>query len=186
MRKIITTARAGLNQLETKPRRPRGFNDSALKNAQQLATLADGRTVTGASVLLRRGARDTKPVQFKKTAAHVDVILEPVPSRDYGTLEGRLETISIHASPHLTLCNIFDGSVRCNIDESRLDQAWTAMRAKRKVAISGYITYQKSGSPTKIDVEEIVEFTATPATAAEVCGMISIAFPPWFRIIPPM
>ena len=174
VRKIMATVNAGLNKLEKKARRPPGFSDSALSYAHDLATVADGRQVKKAKVQLRR-ARLLKPIEFKKVAEHVEEILGPKIC-DYGSIEGYLETVSIRGVPHVSLYDVMtDQAVRCNIEESRLNEAWRAMLSKRRVVVSGFITYRKAGTPLKIDAEEIEEIGEEPIDFREARGILTRA-----------
>ncbi len=174
VRKIMATVNAGLNKLEKKANRPPGFSDSALNHARDLATIADGHLVKKAKIQLRRDRR-LKPIEFKKVAEHVEEILGPKIC-DYGSIEGYLETVSIRGVPHVSLYDVMtDHAVRCNIEENKLNEAWRAMLSKRRVVVSGLITYRKAGTPLKIDAEEIVEIGKDPIDFREVRGVLTRA-----------
>ena len=174
VRKIMATVNAGLNKLEKRAYRPPGFSDSALNHARELATIADGHLVKKATVQLRRERR-LKPIEFKKVAEHVEEILGPK-TCDFGSIEGYLETVSIRGVPHVSLYDVMtDHAVRCNIEEGKLNEAWRALLSRRRVVVSGFITYRKAGTPLRIDAEEIVEIGDRPIEFREARGILTRA-----------
>lgn len=174
VRRIISTVNAGLRELERKPHRPADFNDRALTSARDLAQVCDGRMITKTSIRLLRGKKSTKPLEFKKTEAHINAILG-APIRDYGTIEGHLRTISIQGGSHFMLYDaLTNDSIYCRIEEALLDEAWRLMRGRHRIAVSGMISYRKSGHPTRIDVEEMLPIgVGILPTAQDVYGVLT-------------
>ncbi len=171
---IVSRANAGLRELERKADRPRHFNDNALKQVRNLARISDGKTVTRTSIRLIKGKKVTKPIAISKAELHVDDILRPT-TRDFGTVEGYLQTISIHGGVHFVLYESFTSqAIRCRIAEEHLDDAWKALRSKKRVAVSGLISYRASGHPTSIDVESMILLgVGVLPTAREVLGILT-------------
>jgi hypothetical protein len=141
----------GMKQLGRRATRPKGFSDDALELARDLFKIADGKNIAHASIQ-RSGATD---VDFSlDSVARVDSILGQ-DVRDYGSIEGRLEMMSVRGGPHFAVYSAIDDSpIRCDVDGDRLDEAYRAFR--KRVIVSGLIRYHKGADyrPARIEVME--------------------------------
>lgn len=101
--------------------------------------------------LASAGGEVISPTQ--RVAASVDYLLAPA-YEDFATLEGQLETISVHGR---TRFNIFDSLTRraivCFFGPEKLDEALAAFN--KRIAVSGNAKYSRLGLPISIAVDEI-------------------------------
>jgi len=76
---------------------------------------------------------------------------------DFGTVEGRLETIQDKGTLLIYVRDpLFSSSVRCYFDEDLLPQVFECFR--KRVEITGTIHYRRNGTPTSIDAASITPF----------------------------
>jgi hypothetical protein len=97
------------------------------------------------------GIETISPTQ--RVAATVDYLLAPA-YEDYGSFEGRLETLSVHGR---TRFNIFDPitgrPVSCYFKEGQLEKAHSAFN--HRVLITGTVKYSRIGQPVSVIVDDI-------------------------------
>jgi hypothetical protein len=73
---------------------------------------------------------------------------------DFGTVEGRLETIQDKGTLLIYVRDpLFSSSVRCYFDEDLLPQVFECFR--KRVEITGTIHYRRNGTPTSIEAASI-------------------------------
>src|SRR6516225_9448670 len=73
---------------------------------------------------------------------------------DFGTVEGRLETIQDNGTLLIYVRDpLFSSSVRCYFDEDLLPQVFECFR--KRVEITGTIHYRRNGTPTSIEAASI-------------------------------
>ncbi len=141
---------AGLQQLSQQEERPPFFTDRALEKARELVGLVGGR-VTGVTL------KDDTGQQLALTeavASNVGAILEYFTL--LGSVEGRLEMLAGREGRPLRIWvrDVVTGAdVGCRLDEAKLPQAIEAFR--KRVLVSGLVTYGKSGLPRSIEVDDI-------------------------------
>jgi hypothetical protein len=167
---IATTVLEGVRTIERSARRPPNFSDYALRRVRDLGSVADGAEVERALVKL-----DRKAVSVRKDAvAHVDRILG-VSVKDYGSIEGRLETISVRGGANLAVYDVLtDRKIECLIAPAQLEDAWLALG--QRVIVGGLIRYRKTGEPISIEAEHMQVLSASEAISAdEVYGILSEA-----------
>jgi hypothetical protein len=170
---VVKAISRGMRTVERNARRPKFFSDAALASARELATVADGKQIRSATIR----ADETEPVVVsKRTVAHVDVILG-AHVKDYGTVEGTLDSLSRRGGPHFAVYDaLTDQAIRCYVPAERMEDAWKAFG--RRVAVTGFIRYRKStGQPLSVEAEDIVVFPAERdlPTADDVYGILSRA-----------
>ena len=159
---LVRTLSQGMGLVERRAQRPRHFTDSALRIARDLASVPQAHI----------RAKGTNVALSAKTAAHVDRLLG-VDIEEYGTMEGRLQTLSERRGPHFAIFDeLTDQAIRCNVERERLDEAWRAFG--RRVAVSGMIRYRKDGDPISIEAETIFVFPKDDElpTAEDVYGIL--------------
>lgn len=147
---VIST---GLELLETKHERPKYFSDYALEKALDLASVIDVGESGLDAVRVRVNGKSN--LLTHKTVAIVEDLLK-TPVSTFGTIEGKLQTISVRGNIH---CYIFDAltdhGVRCNFkaEETELFEKIT-QHFKERIIAYGRIRYKKGGEPKSILVEK--------------------------------
>jgi hypothetical protein len=165
---LVRTISKGVGLVGKRAQRPRYFTDSALRLTRDLAIVPDGHDVETAQIK----APPDRVTVSAKTAANVNRLLgEDI--EEYGTIEGRLLTLSQRHSPHFAVYDpLTDQPVRCDVKEDQLEQAWRAFG--RRVAVSGVIRYRKTGQAVSIEAESIFVFPADEdlPSADDVYGIL--------------
>jgi hypothetical protein len=170
---IVKAISSGMRLMERRAQRPRHFSDEALVSARELANVADGKGIVSAQITSDKVA----PVAVsKRTALHVETLLDAF-IKDYGTIEGRLESMSRRGGPHFFVFDaLTDEAVRCYIREEKMHDVLGAFG--RRVAVSGLVRYRKTnGQPMSVEVETIFVFPPEEKlpTADDVYGILSSA-----------
>lgn len=125
------------------------WSERVLQNAKSLVSvLNDGISqITFAT----QGTEPVSPTQ--RVAATVDYFLAPA-YEDYGTLEGRLETLSVHGKTRFNIYDPLTGrAIACYFPIEQLEEAHAAF--PKRVAVSGRTKYSRMGNPVSIHVESI-------------------------------
>jgi hypothetical protein len=152
-RETITASIAGLRQIErSSETRPMYFSINALERAKKLVSVLN-RDVARLIVVPSEG--DAVTVS-QRVAANVDALLPP-PHEELGSVEGTLETLSIHEGNLFAIWDSVTGKrVECHISPEMLTEAHAAFG--KRVSVSGRIRYSGLGRPASIRVEEIYVF----------------------------
>jgi hypothetical protein len=157
----------GLASLEVSTHTPPGFTRKALEASLRLVSVLSD-SVTGIVTY----APDTGRVApSEHIAANVKAILGRG-FTDVGSIEGRLETISLAGRPTFNVRDeLTSQSVRCTLDISRLEEVKEALG--HRVLIAGEVTYSKHGEPSEVSpvVEIRILDANTPPTVEEVLGI---------------
>ncbi|MFY9822069.1 MAG: hypothetical protein WAM82_11855 [Thermoanaerobaculia bacterium] len=166
--KIANTIVDGMRSLDRSSKRPEGFSNLALRKAKDLGGVADGVDIERAKIRLSRKAASVR----KDTVAHVDRILG-VTSTAFGSVEGTLETFSIHGGPHLAVYDSLTGrKIECIVPPEKLEEYWKNFG--KRVYVFGLIRYNREGEPLSIEVENLEELpTHGLPTAEDVYGILS-------------
>lgn len=167
--RITSAVHRGMGQLQRQAKRPSAFSDSALRSVHDLAKVADGKEVERTRVVL---ARKTATAE-QATAEHVDRILG-ASRRDYGSVEGQLQMVSIRGGPHFSVSDELTGkSIQCDVSAEQLDAALAAFR--KRVAISGLMRYSEEGEATSIvaDTVDVLPDDSELPDAEDVYGILS-------------
>jgi hypothetical protein len=98
------------------------------------------------------GKHEVTPTE--RTVAHIRQVVEKARVYlDYGTLEGRLEEISVHGGYRFTIWEeLTNYRIECSISPDRLEEAKALLG--HRVGVSGRIRY-RNHRPTTIHVEGI-------------------------------
>lgn len=147
---LVRTISRGVGLMGKRAQRPKYFSDFALRLTRDLASVPDGEDVEVTQI---KTVPSEKVTISKKTAENISRLLgEDV--QEYGTIEGRLLTLSQRHSPHFAVYDpLTDQPIRCNVKDDQLERAWRAFG--RRVAVSGIIRYRKNGTPVSIEAEEL-------------------------------
>lgn len=150
---IYAKAETGFNWLASGTVEDSGLPEPAISHLHDLSKLTEGgRGTRGTSMRLWVKHR---PLEVEPKIA--EVIREDwrADYKDFGTVEGRLETIQDHDGRlQLRVRDaVMRQAVRCYFPEEMLTEAFSSFR--KRVEISGLIHYRKNGVPISIDVSHI-------------------------------
>ncbi len=125
------------------------WNPRTLEKAKQLVSvLNDGVAQVTFSAI---GASPVTPTQ--RVAASVDYLLAPA-YEDYGSFEGKLETLSVHGKTRFNIYDPITGrSIQCFFALEKLQDAHSAFN--HRVVVSGKAKYSRVGDPVSVLVEDI-------------------------------
>ncbi len=151
--KAVAIVVAGMRLLENGTHMiPNGFNISALERARAIVRVLD-RDISFINIISPSG--ETVAIT-KRIAAQVDDLL-PGEHYEIGSIEGRMETITVHGGSEFAVWDRLTGvRVACSFDEELLPQVHKSFN--RRVLVSGRIRYTASARPESIKVCELFEF----------------------------
>jgi hypothetical protein len=170
---VYSRAENGVLSVSSGDTEESGLTEAALKHLRVLSELSEGPK--GRPTSMRLWVR-RKPVDVGAKIA--EVIREDwrVDYYDYGTIEGRLETIRDKdgALQMQVRDAMLRQTVRCSFPEEMLQEAFANFR--KRVEVSGTIHYRKNGAPVSIDaarIEKLPEDSELP-TPQEVRGILRL------------
>lgn len=145
----ISAIEEGVSSLEAgSSERPKFFDDASMKALKELSQV----TENDISVKIKVGSKKTIAKLSAKTIASVNSVLEAIYT-DYGTIEGKLETVSKRNGYQFTLYDdLTDHAVKCHFDSSMLRRVLDVF--ENRVSVRGTIRYRKDGVPVSIQVED--------------------------------
>jgi hypothetical protein len=172
---VYSKVEAGIRTIATGDIEEAGLSEPALKHLRVLAELSEGprhRPIDPIRIWVRR-----KPVDVDVGIARTIKEDWRIAYNDYGTVEGRLESIQDRdGSLQLQVRDVMlRQKVLCYFPEEMLPDAFDKFR--KRVEVSGVIHYRKNGTPVSIAVEQIdllPEDEALP-TAEDVRGILKIS-----------
>ncbi len=86
-----------------------------------------------------------------------DAPAKPDSFAEYGTVEGRLETLSARGGPHFVIYEpIWDRGVRCTVPDDLVDA--TGAMWRQRVAAHGMVRYDAEGRPMSIRADTVEPF----------------------------
>lgn len=174
-RVIYSRAENGIRHLIARDIENTGLPEPALRHLRTLAEMTEAGPNRAPPVPIRIWI-EKKPIIFEPIIA--SVIREEGRSdyNDYGTVEGRLETIQeSYGTLQLYIRDILlRQKIRCYFPEEMLPEVFEKFR--KRVEISGIIHYRKNGTPISIEVEHIVGLPddSELPTAEDVRGILRI------------
>jgi hypothetical protein len=149
---VLRSVSGGVRLLARRPQRPRHFTTRALRRLRALTEVVDGLHVTKAEISTAAGVVPLSGA----LASNLDRLLS-TPVKDYGSVEGKLQTLSERGGFHFAVFDqLTDDGIRCEIPQERSAEAWRAFG--KRVAVSGEVKYDRGGMPVSIRVEEIYVF----------------------------
>jgi hypothetical protein len=153
--KTITAVTRGVHSLKSGVQStPPWFTKDEVRAARALAEIADGTAVK--SVQIKNGEA---PEELSETVVKTaDAILLSERSIAYGSIEGKLDTVSTRDG---FKCSVLEPNyhrpVTCSFSKRELEkEAYNAF--DKRVLISGMIRYGKEGYPTSIDADVLRVF----------------------------
>lgn len=151
--KIIPALLSGTKTIVKKPVRPEFFTDGALDSLKDLAAIADG-DVREIFVNGSLNGKAQRPIQLKATVrTNIDELIGPR-YRAIGSVEGSLETVSLHRGPRIFVYHhITHRAIKCTFDREMIEEVKTAL-GKRVVA-SGIVHYNRQGDPLRVEMEQL-------------------------------
>jgi hypothetical protein len=170
---IYARAERGIRHLIERDIGDSGLPEQTLKYLRTLSELTEAGPNKAPPVPIRLWI-EKRPISFEPTIA--SAIREDVRAdyNDYGTIEGRLETIqeSYGTLQFYIRDTMLRQRVRCYFPEDLLPEVFDKFR--KRVEVSGIIHYRKSGTPISIEAELIIGFPGDGElpTAGDVRGIL--------------
>jgi hypothetical protein len=170
--RVYKRAAIGVERLANNDLENSGLPEGALKHLKVLSEMTDAAARKTAPVSMRLWV-EKKPISLIPAIAGVIREEGRADYNDYGTIEGRLETIA--ESNGSLLFNIHDVTlrqkVRCYFPEGLLTEVFDKFR--KRVEVSGVIHYRKNGTPISIAAERITDLPddSELPTASDVRGI---------------
>lgn len=168
---VYAKAEFGIDQLAQGRLEESHLSESALKHLRALSGLTEQND--GVPIPIRVWVR-RKPLELTAEIARTIEDDWRVDYHDYGTIEGRLETIQ-DRDGRLQL-RVRDAalrqSVKCYVSDNMLNDAFSTFR--KRVEITGTVHYRRDGTPISIDVvhiETLPDDSELP-TADDVRGLL--------------
>ena len=144
----------GISQIEERETRPPHFNERALRSLRDLSNVV-GRTDSDDTTVRVWVRRDPIDVTAKAAANVIGLLASE--HEDYGSIEGRLQTLTERGRLQFIVYErLWDKQARCYIPENLVEEALAAFGSR--VEVYGLIRYRKDGKPVNIDVDEIRVF----------------------------
>ena len=153
---VLRIVRDGIETLEDRVEEPLYFSAPASMHLRNLGRIAsiDGKDDTRVRIWVKQQKLEVT----HNSVVHVAALLREV-STDYGSVEGRLQVASERRGLHFVVYEpIWDKPIRCDIPNHMLDNALKLFG--RRIEVYGLIRYRRDGSPSSIEVDEIVPFPA--------------------------
>lgn len=146
---VLRAYAEGLATIERVPEIPPFFSEQTLERAKSLVGLL-GEEVTRITIR----TPGIEPVTItQRVAANVDELIGPR-FEAIGTIEGTLETLSVHGRPYFNIYEVLSRRrVACYFPIRMVDAAHSAFRSR--VAVTGKVTYTGRGQPVSISVREL-------------------------------
>lgn len=145
----------GWARIEHDAATPPFLTDEAMRHARKLTKLMGNQGVSGLAVVSVNGRGDERVDITPKAAVNIAQLLSPARRHAIGSVEGRVETVSIRGSPR---CIIYHSRTKKAItcvsdDEDLLKQAAAALG--RRILVRGVVYYNARGEPVKVAADGI-------------------------------
>lgn len=168
-RQVFSAVRAGIKVISSQQRRPPHFTDAALTHARRLAESLSDEGVTEIAVRTN-GQRE---IFSRSLVANVEALSRGT-VKSIGSVEGRLETVSLHATPYFNVYSALTGrAVRCEFPIEDLERVREALG--RRVSVFGVLlSSAETGHKQSLQVEEFTIFPPDEElpTAEDVRGIL--------------
>jgi hypothetical protein len=155
-RKVYARAERGIRHLIDRDIEDSGLPEPALKHLRVLSEMTEAGPNKAPPVPIRLWV-EKRPISFEPTIASAIREDGRADYNDYGTIEGRLETIQ--ESYGTLQFQIRDAmlrqKVRCYFPEELLPEVFGKFR--KRVEVSGIIHYRKNGTPVSIEANRLVD-----------------------------
>jgi hypothetical protein len=153
--RIYARTERGIRHLIDRDIEDSGLPEPALKHLRTLSEMTEAGPNEAAPVPIRVWVQ-RKPISLEPTIASVIREEWRADYNDYGTIEGRLETIqeSYGTLQFYIRDAMLRQRVRCYFPEELLPAVFETFR--KRVEVSGVIHYRKNGTPVSIEAEHIL------------------------------
>jgi hypothetical protein len=153
---ITSAVAAGIAQIDRNDVCPENFTEKALREVRDLGEMVGGAKSDDTSVRIW-GQR--RPIDIThKAVANINALLASE-HKDYGSIEGRLQTLSERGGLKFIVYEpLWDRRIDCSMPDELMDQAIAAFR--KRVEVYGLIRYRRDGRPVRIEVDDIIPFPA--------------------------
>jgi hypothetical protein len=172
-RQIYIRTERGLLHLIDRDIEDSGLPEPALKYLRTLSEMTEAGPNKAAPVPMRVWVQK-KPISLEPTIASVIREEWRADYNDYGTIEGRLESIQeTYGTLQFFIRDaLLRQRVRCYFPEDLLPAVFDTFR--KRVEVSGVIHYRKNGTPVSIEVEHILGLPddSELPTAEDVRGIL--------------
>jgi hypothetical protein len=173
VRRIYRRTESGIQHLIDRDIEDSGLPEPALKHLRTLSEMTEAGPNKAAPVPMRVWV-EKRPISLEPTIASVIREEWRADYNDYGTIEGRLETIqeSYGTLQFWIRDALLRQRVRCYFPEELLPAVFDTFR--KRVEVSGVIHYRKNGTPVSIEVEHILGLPddSELPTAEDVRGIL--------------
>lgn len=168
--KVVESFVGGLSQIQRDRTTPPFFSDYDLRKAQGVARSLrkDGAKALMISDVERQHVATIKP----ESSADLSQLIN-VRYKETGSVEGKLEMISIHGAPRFTVYHaITQHSMRCKFDPRQFDVVKEALG--RRVIVSGLVYFNFKHEPIRVDIEDVKTLPKEDElpTPGEIRGMV--------------
>jgi hypothetical protein len=147
--------------------------EAALKHLRTLSEMTEAGPNKVAPIPIRVWV-ERKPISLQPAIASAIREESRADYNDYGTIEGRLESIQeTYGSLQFFIRDaLLRQRVRCYFPEELLPSVFDTFR--KRVEVSGVIHYRKNGTPVSIDAEQIIALPddGELPTAEDVRGIL--------------
>ena len=148
---IISSALSGLERIEQEAKRPEHFTDEALKKAKELVRIINGKVEHIAVFGKAEGATTQRIPVTQRMAVHIDQLIG-TNSVAIGSVEGVLETLTVHKGPEFAIYDVIAARrIRCICDRDTLNQLLTHL--EERLSVKGEVRFNIHGEPTSVKVE---------------------------------
>jgi hypothetical protein len=172
-RTVYARAERGLRHLINRDIEDSGLPEPALKHLRTLSEMTEAGPNKAPPVPIRLWV-EKRPISLEPTVASVIREDWRADYSDFGTIEGRLETIQeSYGTLQFFICDaMLRQRVRCYFPEELLPEVFDKFR--KRVEVSGIIHYRKNGTPVSIEAEHIVGLPddSELPTAEDVRGIL--------------
>ena len=171
---IIISFVKGLKEIQKGAVRPEYFSDEVLDSTKKLVNIKD-QDIETISVTGSINGRSPRPVLLTlQVISHIDQVLGPQ-YHFIGSVEGKLETISIHRIPRVTIYHSRTNKpIRCKFSDQQLDDIKVALG--KRVVVSGIVFCNAQGDPIRVNLEHLRILGKEPLpTAEELSGYLDFS-----------
>lgn len=170
---VYVRAERGMRNLINRDIEDSGLPEPALKHLRTLSEMTEAGPNRAPPVPIRLWV-EKRPISFEPAIASAIREDSRADYNDFGTIEGRLETIqeSYGTLQFFIRDAMLRQRVRCYFPEELLPEVFDKFR--KRVEVSGIIHYRKNGTPVSIEAEHIIGLPddSELPTAEDVRGIL--------------
>jgi len=146
---VARNAVAGIGQIERVGTTPPYWSHASLTHARKMLKTIGSCGVSGIQATYQS---DTEHASAR-ASANIDLLL-PTTRTSLGSVEGIMETISIHGSPKFVVYqDATNKAVSCAFSQTWLESAKEALG--RRVSVAGVVHWNRKDEPVRVDVEDL-------------------------------